>query len=63
MTNIFAAERNRPAELGGGGEANRRRPRTAFPGDSFPPEEMANQVFDAVREDSFYVLAAQREML
>ena len=62
LTQIFSAERNRPAELGGGKE-----PvvggETAFPGNSFPPEEMANQVFDAVRQDRFYVLAAQREML
>lgn len=62
MTNIFAAERNRPAELGGGtgpAEAGA----TAFPGDSFAPSEMADQVFDAVREDRFYVLAAQPDML
>lgn len=61
VTRIFEAERNRPAELGGG------RPvvpgATSFPGDSFPPEEMANQVFDAVRNNRFYVLAAQPEMI
>jgi NAD(P)-dependent dehydrogenase (short-subunit alcohol dehydrogenase family) len=62
LTQIFAAERNRPAELGGTGEPVVSG-ETAFPGDSFPPEEMANQVFDAVRENRFYVLAAQREML
>ena len=62
MTNIFGAERNRPVELGGTGtpvDAGA----TSFPGDSFAPSEMADQVFDAVRENRFYVLAAQREML
>jgi NAD(P)-dependent dehydrogenase (short-subunit alcohol dehydrogenase family) len=62
VTKIFEAERNRPQDLGGG-----REPvvagATAFPGDSFPPEEMANQVFDAVRAERFYVLGAQHEML
>ena len=61
-TNIWAAERNRPRELGGTGSAAPAG-ETAFPGDSFPPSEMANQVFDAVRADRFYVLAAQPEML
>lgn len=61
LTNIFDAERNRPTELAedGGGPA----PTTGFPRDSFPPEEMANQVFDAVRENRFYVLASQTEIL
>ncbi|MGE3075787.1 MAG: SDR family NAD(P)-dependent oxidoreductase [Dehalococcoidia bacterium] len=62
LTKIFEAERNRPEELGGGKEpvvAGE----TAFPGNSFQPEEMANQVFDAVRNDRFYVLGAQREMI
>jgi NAD(P)-dependent dehydrogenase (short-subunit alcohol dehydrogenase family) len=63
-TNIFAAERNRPADL----EPAAGRPpvsstATAAPGSSFPPEEMARQVFDAVRANRFYVLAAQPEML
>ncbi|MEO8538415.1 MAG: SDR family NAD(P)-dependent oxidoreductase [bacterium] len=62
ITQIFAAERNRPAELGGGKEPVEDGA-TAFPGDSFPPSEMADQVFDAVRADRFYVLGAQREML
>lgn len=63
-TNIFEAERNRPSTLG---PAEGRPPvsglATALPGSSFPPEEMANQVFDAVRANRFYVLAAQPEML
>ncbi len=62
ITKIFEAERNRPVELGGGAEPVEAGA-TAFPGDSFPPEEMANQVFDAVRADRFYVLGAQREMI
>ena len=62
ITQIFSAERNRPAGLGGGLEPIVSGA-TAFPGDSYPPEEMANQVFDAVRNERFYVLAAQREML
>ena len=62
LTNIFAAERNRPKDLGGTEEPVASGS-TAFPGDSYPPSEMANQVFDAVRNDRFYVLAAQHEML
>ncbi len=62
ITQIFEAERNRPAELDGGKEPVVAGA-TAFPGDSYPPEEMANQVFDAVRADRFYVLGAQREMI
>ncbi|MEX0782655.1 MAG: SDR family NAD(P)-dependent oxidoreductase [Dehalococcoidia bacterium] len=59
-TNIFEAERNRPAELSGDDSAPK--PTTGFPGDSFPPEKMAEEVFSAVREGRFYVLAAQTEM-
>jgi NAD(P)-dependent dehydrogenase (short-subunit alcohol dehydrogenase family) len=64
QTNIFDAERNRPAAL----EPAAGRPpvsgmATAAPGSSFPPAEMARQVFDAVRANRFYVLAAQPEML
>ncbi len=60
MTNIFTAERNRPA---GDGQASTEPVATpTLPEDSFPPEAMANQVFDAVREGRFYVLAAQPVM-
>lgn len=62
LTKIFEAERNRPAELGGGQEPVAGGA-TAFPGDSFQPTDMADAVFDAVRANRFYVLAAQREML
>ena len=62
-TNIFQAERNRPAELG---PAEGQEPESRVPGfgaEAFPPEEMANQVFDAVRENRFYVLASQTMIL
>jgi NAD(P)-dependent dehydrogenase (short-subunit alcohol dehydrogenase family) len=63
-TNIFEAERNRPATLGPAeGRPSVSALATMSPGSSFPPEEMANQVFDAVRANRFYVLAAQPEML
>jgi NAD(P)-dependent dehydrogenase (short-subunit alcohol dehydrogenase family) len=62
-TRIFEAERNRPAVLG----AAEGKPPTsgteAMMDQAFPPEEMANQVFDAVRANRFYVLAAQPEIL
>lgn len=60
LTNIFTAERNRPAELAPAeGEVPESRVTTAFPASSFAPAEVADQVFDAVREGRFYVLAAQ----
>ena len=62
LTKIFEAERNRPAELGGGQEPVESGA-TAFPGNSYQPSDMADAVFDAVRANRFYVLAAQREML
>ena len=58
-TNIWTAERNRP------GAAPSEQPQgggTAFTGNSFPPSEMANRVFDAVAANRFYVLGAQDEM-
>lgn len=62
-TNIFAAERNRPPELSEAPDQPAGTPATTgFPGDAFPPSEMANQVFSAVRENRFYVLAAQTVM-
>ncbi len=61
-TNIFRADRNRPAELTEPkGEPPQSRG-TGFPDASFPPEEMAERVFAAVRENRFYVLAAQDVM-
>ncbi|MBA4179910.1 MAG: hypothetical protein C0506_04905 [Anaerolinea sp.] len=62
-TRIFAAERNRPADAGTAERhALASRGATAFPGDSFPPEEMADRVFSAVRENRFYILGAQDVM-
>lgn len=62
-TRIFEAERNRPGEIGlPAGEPPASRG-TGMPADAFPPDEVANQVFDAVRENHFYVLAAQPVML
>jgi NAD(P)-dependent dehydrogenase (short-subunit alcohol dehydrogenase family) len=61
-TRIFEAERNRPAEYGaaeGRPPESRVTGTTSPPADSFPPEEMADRVFEAVRENRFYVLAAQ----
>jgi NAD(P)-dependent dehydrogenase (short-subunit alcohol dehydrogenase family) len=61
LTNIFTAERNRP---GGSKEAATTvRPAGSLPPDAFPPEEMANRVFEAVRDNRFYILAAQPEIL
>ena len=61
LTNIFTAERNRPA---GDGDGPRLDPvaTPTLPDDSFPPEKMADAVFDAVRANRFYVLAAQDVM-
>lgn len=67
-TNILDAERNRPAEL----EATdmtkvaQRAVRTmAAAGESLrngiPPEEVAQQVFEAIRDDQFYVIPAPPE--
>jgi NAD(P)-dependent dehydrogenase (short-subunit alcohol dehydrogenase family) len=58
-TNIFAAERNRPADLGGP-EGDPRS--SSMPEDAFPPSKMADEVFLAIRENRFYVLAAQTVM-
>jgi short-subunit dehydrogenase len=61
-TKIFEAERNRPAGLSapeGPPAASDVAPTVG----QFPPEEMANQVFDAIRADRFYILAAQPPIL
>jgi NAD(P)-dependent dehydrogenase (short-subunit alcohol dehydrogenase family) len=62
-TNIMAAERNRPGGQTADGKPPASRVNTGDGPDSFPPEEMAEQVFAAVREDRFYVLAAQPVIL
>lgn len=59
-TNIFSAERNRPPELGANeGPVPESQGVSRVPGEPLPPEEIAEQVFSAVRDDRFYVLAAQ----
>ncbi|MDZ7729396.1 MAG: SDR family NAD(P)-dependent oxidoreductase [Dehalococcoidia bacterium] len=62
-TKIFEAERNRPADLGQPEGDPPESRGTGMPADAFPPDEVANQVFDAVRENRFYVFAAQPPML
>jgi NAD(P)-dependent dehydrogenase (short-subunit alcohol dehydrogenase family) len=58
-TNIFTAERNRPTSIGAAeGEPPQSRG-AAGAGDMLKPEQMADSVFEAVRENRFYVLAAQ----
>jgi short-subunit dehydrogenase len=64
QTKIFEAERNRPAAL----EPAEGKPpvsglATAIAGDAILPAEIADQVFDAVRANRFYVLVAQPEIL
>src|SRR5690606_5735440 len=64
MTNIFEAERNRPAELGQSeGEKAQSRVLAETPGGAFEPGDMAEQVFDAVRANRFYILASQPAIL
>ena len=58
-TKIFESERNRPAELAPAGGALPESRVAAGGQGQFPPEEMAQQVFDAVRANRFYVLATQ----
>jgi NAD(P)-dependent dehydrogenase (short-subunit alcohol dehydrogenase family) len=60
-TNIFTAERNRPA---GTGEPEGAKPEatTGNRAEWLSPAEIADQVFEAVREKRFYILAAQTEM-
>lgn len=61
-TNIYTADRNRPPELGPREVQDATGFGTSFPDQSFPPEEMANRVFEAVRDRKFYVLGAQDVM-
>jgi len=61
-TRIFEAERNRPADLSVP-EGPEPTSGVASALGQYPPEEMANQVFDAVRADRFYVLAAQQPII
>jgi NAD(P)-dependent dehydrogenase (short-subunit alcohol dehydrogenase family) len=70
-TNIFDAERNRPAEFGP------RRDRASLPAErraelemmeqllkgGIQPEEVARQVFEAIRDDRFYIIPTQQMFL
>ena len=60
-TNIFSAERNRPAEYGesSGPQPYSRVDSPTIGGTSKTPAEMADAVFEAVAAKRFYVLAAQ----
>lgn len=70
-TNIIDAERNRPQEYGPRTDVTRlpaevQQVRTAIEGflkAGFAPEEVARQVFEAVRDDRFYIIPAQPEFL
>jgi short-subunit dehydrogenase len=62
-TNIFTSERNRPtAEGAPSGPVEEPVSVGSLPEESFAPERMADEVFLAVRENRFYVLAAQDVM-
>ncbi len=64
-TNIFTSERNRPRDSSAGhapGASAGPVSVGSLPEESFPPEKMADHVFAAVRENRFYVLAAQDVM-
>lgn len=64
QTNIFAAERNRPAAFGGAEDPPPASGRSQVNrADVIMPAMIAEQVFDAVRANRFYVLVAQPEML
>ena len=70
-TAILEAERNRPPELGQGTNLAAQRPEVqmfaaAFKAaldQGYEPEEVARQVFEAVRDDKFYIFPAQPNVL
>jgi NAD(P)-dependent dehydrogenase (short-subunit alcohol dehydrogenase family) len=70
-TAILDAERNRPAEFGPRTDTSTQRPElqafsqmfTAALGAGYEPEEVARQVFEAVRDDRFYIFPAQENIL
>ena len=70
-TAILEAERNRPPELGEGTNLTAQRPEVqmfaaAFKAaldQGYEPEEVARQVFEAVRDDRFYIFPAQPNVL
>ncbi len=70
-TAILDAERNRPAELGGPTDRAALRPELqqfaagfeAALRAGYEPEEVARQVFEAIRDDKFYIFPAQEGVL
>jgi len=72
-TAIMDAERNRPSELGGHAatDVSAQRPEVqqfaaafrAAIDHGYEPEEVARQVFEAVRDDKFYIFPAQANVL
>jgi NAD(P)-dependent dehydrogenase (short-subunit alcohol dehydrogenase family) len=70
-TAILDSERNRPPEFGPPTDLSAQRPElqqfsamfTAALGQGYEPEEVARQVFEAVRDDRFYIFPAQQNVL
>ena len=70
-TAILESERNRPPEFGPPTDLTAQRPEvqqfsamfTAAINTGYEPEEVARQVFEAIREDSFYIFPAQENVL
>jgi NAD(P)-dependent dehydrogenase (short-subunit alcohol dehydrogenase family) len=70
-TAILDSERNRPPEFGPPTDLSAQRPElqqfsamfTAALSQGYEPEEVARQVFEAVRDDKFYIFPAQQNVL
>ena len=70
-TSILDSERNRPAEFGPAADRSKLTPEEAgmmemirtFFQNGIQPEEVAGHVVDAIREDTFYILPAQGDVL
>ncbi len=70
-TAILDSERNRPPEFGPATDLSAQRPElqafsamfTAALNAGYEPEEVARQVFEAIREDRFYIFPAQENVL
>jgi NAD(P)-dependent dehydrogenase (short-subunit alcohol dehydrogenase family) len=70
-TNIMEAERNRPEEFGARADMaklpaevkQQRETVSALLAGGFAPEEVARQVFEAIRDDTFYIIPSQPEFI
>ena len=70
-TAILDSERNRPPEFGPATDVSTQRPEvqqfsamfTAALSQGYEPEEVARQVFEAIRDDRFYIFPAQPNVL